>query len=337
MSDTSPNLGLPFLLPNQAQKHVTVNEALWRLDTIGQLAVEALNLSEPPGGTVPDGTAYIVGDAPGAAWARFAPNAIAVLNDGAWTTIAPKPGWRAYVRDEGHIRVWDGTAWESVSAGLGSLSEPNTWTDFQSFDGGFGLRTASGTQYWEASAFNTRMHVYQDSPGEFVFECYDTSTLDKLNINFMKYGGALLRGGYRVHDAGTSVVPASDGTLYLGATDKRFANVYAVSGLVSTSDARTKTPLAPLPESVLRAGKHLLQTIGMFEWIDTPGAPAGYQIGVTAQAVQHAFEAEGETPNEWGLISHPDAKADTPTLGLRTDQVLLLLLASMAQESFSRK
>lgn len=239
--------------------------------------------------------------------------------------------------DEAHIRVWEGTAWQNVSTDFASLSGPNTCTDFQSFEGSFGLKTASGTQYWEASAFNTRMYAYRDSPGEFVFEYYDTRTLDKLNINFMKYGGAFLRGGYRVHDAGTSVVPASDGTLNLGAADKRFPNVYVVSGLVSTSDARTKTPLAPLPETVLRADKYLLQTVGMFEWIDTPGASAGYQIGVMAQAVQHAFEAEGETPDEWGSISRPEAKDDTPTLGLCTDQGLFLLLAGMAQESFSRK
>ena len=32
MPDTTPNLALPFILPAQAQKHVTHNEALQRLD-----------------------------------------------------------------------------------------------------------------------------------------------------------------------------------------------------------------------------------------------------------------------------------------------------------------
>ena len=40
MSDNSPRLDLPFILPSQAQKHVTHNEALRLLDALVQLAVE---------------------------------------------------------------------------------------------------------------------------------------------------------------------------------------------------------------------------------------------------------------------------------------------------------
>ena len=39
--DTSPNLALPYLLANQAQKHVTVNEALRRLDAANPGALMA--------------------------------------------------------------------------------------------------------------------------------------------------------------------------------------------------------------------------------------------------------------------------------------------------------
>ena len=34
MTDTSSNLKLPFILPSQAQKHVTHNEALQILDAL---------------------------------------------------------------------------------------------------------------------------------------------------------------------------------------------------------------------------------------------------------------------------------------------------------------
>ena len=43
--DTSPNLALPYLLANQAQKHVTVNEALRRLDALVQLSVLSASLA----------------------------------------------------------------------------------------------------------------------------------------------------------------------------------------------------------------------------------------------------------------------------------------------------
>lgn len=48
MSDTSAILGLPYLMPSQAQKHVTHNEALARLDLLVQLRVEALEAETPP-------------------------------------------------------------------------------------------------------------------------------------------------------------------------------------------------------------------------------------------------------------------------------------------------
>ena len=40
MSETTPNLNLPFIMPAQAQKHVTHNEAIELLDAIVQLTLE---------------------------------------------------------------------------------------------------------------------------------------------------------------------------------------------------------------------------------------------------------------------------------------------------------
>ena len=57
--DTSPNLALPYLLANQAQKHVTVNEALRRLDALVQLSVLSASLAAPPASPA-DGDRYIV-------------------------------------------------------------------------------------------------------------------------------------------------------------------------------------------------------------------------------------------------------------------------------------
>ena len=48
MSDKSPRLGLPYLLPNQAQKHVTVNQFLSRLDALPQPTVLSRSLYYDP-------------------------------------------------------------------------------------------------------------------------------------------------------------------------------------------------------------------------------------------------------------------------------------------------
>lgn len=46
--DTSPNLALPYLAPQQAQKHGTRNEAPRMLDAAVQIGVESRSLTEPP-------------------------------------------------------------------------------------------------------------------------------------------------------------------------------------------------------------------------------------------------------------------------------------------------
>lgn len=44
----TPRLGLPYLQSNQAQKHVTLNDALRRMDTLVQLCVNSAEVAEQP-------------------------------------------------------------------------------------------------------------------------------------------------------------------------------------------------------------------------------------------------------------------------------------------------
>ncbi|WP_335949709.1 DUF2793 domain-containing protein [Salipiger bermudensis] len=110
MSDLSPNLSLPYLAPAQAQKHVTHNEALVLLDAVVQLAVQSRNQIEPPADPVP-GARYIV--PPGATGAWSGQEGMLTLWDGsAWHLLAPAPGWRARLLDEGGEVVWQDDAWQ---------------------------------------------------------------------------------------------------------------------------------------------------------------------------------------------------------------------------------
>ncbi|RYG35210.1 MAG: DUF2793 domain-containing protein [Burkholderiales bacterium] len=71
MSNTS-NLQLPYLAAGQAQKHITLNQSLRRLDAILQLSVaSAMKTAQPASPT--DGAVYIVPPGKsGASWAAFA-------------------------------------------------------------------------------------------------------------------------------------------------------------------------------------------------------------------------------------------------------------------------
>ncbi|MEY8831018.1 DUF2793 domain-containing protein [Sedimentitalea sp. XS_ASV28] len=109
MPDSSPILALPFLLPGQAQKHVTHNEALRRLDIVVQLSVTEFDAVTPPAAPE-DGEIYALGATPVAAWAGQA-HALTAWLDGAWHFITPQEGWRAWGRTEAQLRVWTGAAW----------------------------------------------------------------------------------------------------------------------------------------------------------------------------------------------------------------------------------
>jgi len=111
MSDQSTNLALPFLTAAQAQKHVTVNESLLRLDALVQAAVVSATLTSQPGAPS-DGALYLLPPGKtGAAWSAMADNALAYYRDGVWEPLTPRAGFRVWVRDRNHLASYDGVAW----------------------------------------------------------------------------------------------------------------------------------------------------------------------------------------------------------------------------------
>lgn len=113
MADNSTILSLPLILPAQAQKHVTHNEALRVLDVVVQLAVKNRNLTTPPAAPVA-GDRHIVAPGAVAAWSGQAGN-IALFEDGLWQFFAPLPGWRAWVAAESAVASYDGALWKTTA------------------------------------------------------------------------------------------------------------------------------------------------------------------------------------------------------------------------------
>jgi len=109
MSDVSPKLSLPYIMPAQAQKHVTHNEALEMLDVISQLTLESVNASSPPGSPV-EGQSWGLSAAPTGDWAGEA-GKIAAYRGGGWLFLTPGEGWRAWVVDAQELQVMTGGAW----------------------------------------------------------------------------------------------------------------------------------------------------------------------------------------------------------------------------------
>ena len=110
MADITANLQMPYILPSQAQKHVTHNEALQRLDAVVQLCLQS-TLSAPP--SAPDeGACYFVGAAPSGAWSGKA-GLVALRQDGAWIFLTPRTGWRGWFAGA-REKVFDGSDWTDL-------------------------------------------------------------------------------------------------------------------------------------------------------------------------------------------------------------------------------
>jgi len=114
MSNTS-NLQLPYLAVGQAQKHVTLNQSLRRLDAIVQLGVVSATTTVQPSSPT-DGDVHIVPSGKsGANWAAYANWSLAYYRDGAWEQISPREGWIAYVRDTDRVMIYSGASWADIS------------------------------------------------------------------------------------------------------------------------------------------------------------------------------------------------------------------------------
>lgn len=102
---------LPFIEAAQAQKHVTVNEALARMDALAQLRVQS-RVVDVPAATV-DGQTYIVSAGATGVWAGQ-DHRIALFLNGGWEFVDALDGWSAWVIDEAaelrfQAGVWDFT------------------------------------------------------------------------------------------------------------------------------------------------------------------------------------------------------------------------------------
>lgn len=108
MSETA-RLGLPLVQPAQAQKHVTVNEALARLDALAQIALATEGAASPPASPA-EGEVHGVGPGATGEWTGQ-DGKLALFLNGGWLFVQPAVGWHGWRLDTGSAVTFDGTAW----------------------------------------------------------------------------------------------------------------------------------------------------------------------------------------------------------------------------------
>ena len=144
MVDTA-NLALPLLAAAQSQKHVTHNEALFRLDALTQLAVLALSQNTPPPSPA-SGDRYVIGSAPTGSFVGQN-GQLASFDGQSWRFLTPKAGWIVFNGADGFVYAFDGTTWRKLSDSISQLQNLS----------GLGIGTASDNYNTLAAKLNAAL------------------------------------------------------------------------------------------------------------------------------------------------------------------------------------
>lgn len=107
--------------------------------------------------------------------------------------------------------------------------------------------------------------------------------------------------------SGASLQPVNDNAIYLGSAGARWKEIFAGNPAINTSDARQKDWRGGLTEAELRAAKTVAKGIGTYRWLDAieaKGDGARLHVGVMAQNVIAAMEAEGLDPFAYGFVCY---------------------------------
>lgn len=126
------------------------------------------------------------------------------------------------------------------------------------------------------------------------------------------YAAIGTNGGIRVQVArlgGNTFEPNADNTYSLGTASLRWGTVFAGTGTINTSDERTKQQIRSLSEkenAVAVRLKNLLRAFKFNDAVEKKGDSARTHIGVIAQDVKAAFEAEGLVAENYALLCHDE-------------------------------
>lgn len=184
------------------------------------------------------------------------------------------------------------------------------------------------------NAFVTRLSTVSPTTGArngFISEDSGFLTLDGVNGVVTAFNGSP-----RTVTQNTGFRPHADNAYDLGTAPQRWKEVYAAVGTINTSDATEKQQVRTLQDAELRVAQRIKSLIRAFKWnsaVDAKGDDARIHIGVMAQDVRAAFEAEGLDAHKYGMFCSddiPDADGTTrPRLGVRYDQLLAFVIAAM--------
>jgi hypothetical protein len=188
------------------------------------------------------------------------------------------------------IRVVQPNAWSMYCTGAGKM--------YHQGEAGFGVEPSVGAIDFSQSGGSTG----------FLTTNASTVTLGAVGdktIRFVTGGDERL-----LLDATTyTFKPAFNNLQKLGDAGFRWTEVFATNGTINTSDAREKQAISELSaaeKAVAQRIKSLIRTFKFNEAVQRKEDGARIHVGVVAQDIKAAFEAEGIDPHKYGIFCYDE-------------------------------
>jgi hypothetical protein len=327
--DHTPRLSLPFIMPNQAQKHITHNEAIQALDALVQPVVESRFLSVPPAAPLA-GESYLVPQAASGAWSGHS-DEIATFQSGAWHFHDPAPGWQLWVKAEQALLVFDGPAWTPLAALGSALLRLGVNT---SADSGNRLAVAASATLFTHEGNGHQLKLNKAAPGDTASLLYQTNWSGRAEMGLagddnwhlkVSPDGATWIEALTVNAAtgaatlAASLRPASDNAVALGAAGARWSAIWSATGTIQTSDRRHKVDIAPSD-----LGLDFILALNPVKYRTRHGRRTHY--GLIAQEVRTALDGRDFAGHILTDPQDPDSEQ-----GLRYDAFIAPLIAAVQE------
>jgi hypothetical protein len=138
-------------------------------------------------------------------------------------------------------------------------------------------------------------------------------------------------------------MPTADNNRTLGTATLRWSTVYAGTGAINTSDVNTKEQIRDLSDAELAVARKLKSLIKAYKFrdaVEQKGDAARIHVGIIAQDVKAAFEAEGLTAENYGILCFDEwgdvydnegqlSRSAGSGYGVRYDELLAFIIAAI--------
>jgi len=223
------------------------------------------------------------------------------------------------------------------------LDNVGTWE----FSGNLVLPNAKGVQIKDSGGTSISA-VVLSSGDDYTFGSNNGANFTNVSSGSTGIFNAV--GGTSITQTSSSAfVPVADNSKTCGGASNRWSVVYAATGTINTSDARSKEQVRSINAAEVAVAMQLKGMISAFKFTDAvvaKGSGARIHFGVIAQDVRDAFVAGGLNPDAYALFCHDSweareaVMADDGTIvspaqeagdryGIRYEELLAFIIAAM--------